>query len=101
MNPMQIEAYDYYKESDAPFIIFFRIGNNYVVLKDDAKKVSEALNVPLEDGCVTFPVDGILDVLGELSGRGLIAKTVTYRDDAGRYTIPDVTRLKAEKELDQ
>ncbi len=101
MNTTEIEAYRHYKESDAPFIIFFRIDNEYTTFGSDATLVSNALNVPVIEDRVSFPAGMILDVLGELSERGLQGKTVVYRDDSGRCVVPDVERLRSENELDK
>lgn len=101
MNTIEIEAYQYYKEFDAPFIIFFRIENEYTTFSSDAVLVSNALDVPFIGEHVTFPAGMILDVLEKLSKHGLKGKTVVYRDDSGRYVVPDVERLRSENELDK
>lgn len=101
MNTIEIEAYQHYKESDAPFIIFFRIGNEYTTFCSDAALVSNALNVPVIGDRVSFPAGMILGVLEELSKLGLKGKTVVYRDDSGRYVVPDVERLRSENDLDK
>ncbi len=101
MNTNATEAYRYYKGLYSPFIIFFRIGNSYRAFHDDAELVSEALGVPIDNGCAELPAEGILDAIGKLSESGHQSKTVTYRNESGEYDIPDVELLKQEKEADE
>ncbi len=101
MNKNATEAHRFYKEQYAPFIIFFRVGNFYNAYLEDAQNISSTLGIPIKDGCVKVPSDQILDIVGTLSQSGFHSKIITYRNDNGRYTIPDVTRLKKEMEMDK
>ena len=100
MNNNAIEAYKYYKEMYAPFIIFFRINNTYHAYFEDAQTISSILKIPIDGECVAIPSEQILDVMGSLSSHGKQAKMISYRDDLGHHTLPDVSLLKAEKEAD-
>lgn len=98
-------AYFYYKGRYAGKVIMFRIGNEYQMYLDDARRVSEILGVPFgvvtggnEMICtVTLPEEGILDCVDELYVYGIESKLVSYRDDNGNFTIPDVSRLYKEE----
>lgn len=101
MNINTTEAYEYYKQLYAPFIIFFRVGNKYEAYKEDSDTVSKTLGVPVMNERVSFPVTNFLDVVGKLAERGIQSKIITSRGDSGRYEILDVRQLKAEIELDK
>ncbi|MDD6104211.1 MAG: hypothetical protein PUB73_06345 [Bacteroidales bacterium] len=100
MNNNATEAYEYYKELYAPFIIFFHINNTYQAFFEDAEIISTTLKIPTVEGRITIPSQNILDLVGELSTFGKQAKMISYRDDSGRYCLPDVAILKADKEAD-
>lgn len=100
-------AYFYYKGKYGSKIIMFRIGNEYQMYLDDARRVSEILDVPLNLSAgdndiysVVLPEESILDYMDELSIYGIESKLISYRDDDGNFVIPDVLRLNQEENDD-
>lgn len=99
MNRNLVEAYSYYKEKYAPFIIFFRIDNECRAYFDDAKLLNQTIGASLIDGYVSYPYDDILDVVSEMHHHNISAKIVTHKTSSGRYILPDIDHIKrAEKE---
>jgi hypothetical protein len=99
MNRNLVEAYSYYKEKYAPFIIFFRIGNECRAYFDDAKLLNQIVGASLIDGYVTYPYDDILDVVSEIYYYNISAKVISYKTPSGQYGIPDINEIiNGEKE---
>lgn len=100
MDKKQIEAYSYYKELYPEAIVLYRIGNNYVVLGDDAAMVTNSLALTTDrtPGVSKFPYDDLatLDKLGDT----FQLKMVAYRNDDGELDYPDIQRLKQEEDED-
>ena len=94
MNRNLVEAYSYYKEKYAPFIIFFRINNECRAYFDDAKLLNQKLGASLTDDYVSYPYDDILDVISEIHIHGIKAKIISYKSQSGRFDIPDIQQIK-------
>lgn len=94
MNRNLVEAYSYYKEKYAPFIIFFRINNECRAYFDDAKLLNQKLGASLTDDYVSYPYDDILDVISEIHCHNITAKIVSYKNASGRYDLPDIQQIK-------
>jgi DNA mismatch repair ATPase MutS len=103
-----IAAYCYYKGKYGSTVIMFRIGNEYQMFLNDARKVFYALNTSVQlvssntggITCVKLPADNILDYLDELSMCGIESKLISYRNDSGNFDFPDVFRLYCEENED-
>lgn len=99
-----IAAYSYYKGKYGKTVIMFRIGNEYQMFLDDARRVSSALNVKADVqlfmSTVILPAENILDYMDELSAHGIESRLISYRDDDGKFVIPDIFRLNREENDD-
>lgn len=103
-----IAAYCYYKGKYGSTVIMFRIGNEYQMFLDDARRVFYALNtgvtlISAENGTIAtvkLPAENILDYMDELSMYGIESRLISYRDDDGNFAIPDIFRLYREENDD-
>ena len=101
---MILAAYWYYKGKYGSTVIMFRIGNEYQMFLDDARRVFYALNTKVtllspESGTIAtvkLPAENILDYMDELFMHGIESRLISYRDDDGKYAIPDIFRLNRE-----
>lgn len=106
MNKKASEAYCYYKRQSPDAIVLFRVGDNYVALSDDARRVKDCIP-ELELECPEYqmaslqlPVCNIFDYLPLLGENGVETRMVECRDDSGRFDFPDMERLKDERSSD-
>lgn len=100
MNNKKIEVYDFYKKKYGPGIIFlFHVNDSYVSMFEDAKRVATIINADVVDDLVFVPEDSALDVVGALSEAGEVCKLISYRDDDGRFSLPDVYQLQKDEQL--
>lgn len=103
MNKKASEAYCHYKRQSPDTIVLFRVGDNYVALSDDARRVKDCIP-ELELECPEYQmaslqlsVCDIFDYLPLLSENGVEIRMVECRDDSGRFDFPDMERLEDER----
>lgn len=107
MNSKIIEVYKHYKSLYGSMVMLFRVCNNYEAYFDDAEIISTVLNKQVhtdsnENGVtkVILPASGILDAVGDLHAQNWKCKLISYRDNTGNFTLPDVKQLIKEQEMD-
>lgn len=109
MNSKTFETYQHYKAIYAPMLMLFRVRNNYEAYFDDASVIAGMLGEQVhtdydEDGVaiekVVLPSAGILDVVGKIYDCGKECKLISYRNNTGDFTIPDIHKLRTEQEID-
>lgn len=100
MNAKQIEVHDYYKALHPKALILYHIPGQYMVLGEDVNRALKSLSTihVLESGVGIMPDD--LPVLSLLGGDGTEVCIIDYRNDDGALDLPDIERIKAEKEMD-
>lgn len=101
MNAKQIiEVHDYYKALHPKALILYRIPGHYLVLGEDVNRVLKSLPTirVLESG-VGIMSDTV--PIYSLFGRdGAEMCIISYQNDNGMLDLPDIERIKAEKEMD-
>lgn len=100
MNAKQIEVHDYYKALHPKALILYHIPGQYMVLGEDVNRALKSLSAihVLESGVGIMPDD--LPVLSLLGNDGTEVCIIDYRNDDGVLDLPDIERIKAEKEMD-
>ncbi len=102
MSKNQIDAYNHYKRLCPTAILLFRVGDEYVALFEDSKKVAASLSLTLINDAVpkvSFP-KGCLEYITKLADDGYEVQTISVRNDENVFDYPDVKRLEEEKEAD-
>lgn len=100
MNAKQIEVHGHYKALHHEALILYRIPGHYMVLGEDVKRVLKSLSAihVLESGVGIMPDD--LPVLSLFGSDGTEVRIISSRNDNGIFDLPDIERIKAEKEMD-
>lgn len=100
MNIKQIEVHDYYKALHPKALIFYHIPGQYMVLGNDVDRALKSLSTirVLESGVGVMP-DG-LSVLSLFGKDGTEICIIDCRNENGALDLPDIERIKAEKEMD-
>lgn len=100
MNARQIEVHGYYKALHPKALILYRIPGHYMVLGEDVNRALKSLSTirVLEPGVGIMPDN--LPVLSLFGSDGTEVCIVSYRNDNGIFDLPDIERIKAEKEMD-
>lgn len=100
MNAKQIEVHDYYKALHPEALILYHIPGQYMVLGEDVNRALKSLSTicVLESGVGIMPDS--LPILSLFGSNGTEVCTINYRNDNGILDLPDIERIKAEKEMD-
>lgn len=100
MNAKQIEVHDYYKALHPKALILYHIPGQYMVLGEDVNRVLKLLSTirVLESGVGITPDN--LSVLSLLGSNGTEVCIIDYRNDDGLLDLPNIERIKSEKEMD-
>ena len=99
MNAKQIEVHDYYNELHPKALILYHIPGQYMVLGEDVNRALKSLSTirVLESGVGTMSDD--LPVLSLFGSDGTEVCVISYRNDDVVLDLPDIERIKAEKEM--
>lgn len=105
MTSRIILAGAYYHQKYPGFIIFYRLDDCYVAFQEDAGRAAKVLQKSVyttNEGidCLRLIRSEFLDAVELLAMCGLSVKGITYRDNDGKYAIPDVKILSEEEEMD-
>ena len=96
-----MEVYSYFKLIHKSNLILFKIGSGYRAYYEDARKISEYLELKYDTATdsvlITEEMD-IFDVISQLYQCGLTCKIVSYRNSNNEFTLPDSNVLNDEKE---
>lgn len=100
MNAKQIEVHDYFKAMHPEALILYHLPGRYMVLGDDVSRAQKSItNIQItEEGVAVMPDD--IRLLSVLSADGSEVHIVQYKNDNGVLDLPDIHRLKEEKEMD-
>lgn len=100
MNKNKIEAYSFYKELHPGAIILFHVGQNYVALFDDAKRIAEFFSKEPTSSMdeYIFP-DSEMRLISQIGELGPV-EIVDYRNDDREFDYPDIARIKREIDED-
>lgn len=100
MNAKQIEVHEYYKALHPKALILYHIPGQYMILGDDVNRALKSLSTicVLESG-VGVMLDNIsaLSVFGK---DGTEVCIIDFRNDNGVLDLPDIERIKTEKDMD-
>lgn len=100
MNAKQIEVHNYYKSLHPKALILYHILGQYMVLGEDVDRALKSLSTirVLESGVGTMPDN--FSALSLFGSDGTEVCVIDYRNDEGVLDLPDVERIKLEKEMD-
>lgn len=100
MNEKQIEVHDYYKALHPKALILYHIPGQYVVLGEDVNRALKSLSTLYvsESGVGIMPDN--LSVLSLFGSDGTEVCVINYRNEDGILDLPDIERIKSEKEMD-
>ena len=95
----------YYHNKYPGSLIFYRIGENFVAFMEDAKRAATVLRKPIQltaDGALSLSIvrTEFLDCVDLLSVCDIEVHGITYRNDEGKFAIPDVKLLQEEEDMD-
>ncbi len=100
MDARQIEVHSYYKDMYPNALVLYRLSGRYMVLGQDVETAQKSIpEIQIVDSGVGLLPDHI-SVLSTLGVDGAEIRTIQYRNDAGELDLPDVNRIKAEKDMD-
>lgn len=100
MNAKQIEVHGYFKAMHTEALILYHLSGQYMVLGEDVSRAKKSItNIQImEEGVAVMPDD--IRLLSALSTDGTEVHIVQYKNDNGVFDLPDIHRLKEEKEMD-
>lgn len=100
MNARQIEVHGYFKTLHPEALILYRLSGQYMLLGEDVERALKSIpNIQIiEDGVGVIPDN--ISHLSILSEDGTEVQLIQYRNDDGVRDLPDIKRLKAEKDSD-
>lgn len=100
MNAKQIEVHDYYKALHPEALILYHVPGQYMVLGEDVNRALKSLSTirVLESGVGVMPDN--LPALSLFGGNGTEVCIIAYQNDDGVLDLPDIKRIKSEKEMD-
>lgn len=104
MKQRILKANAYYRVIKPNTIIFYKLKEGYAVFGEDALKVGALLNLKckelygLASVCIDHPV--FYDKVEILGCCGKAYCAISYIDDNGALSIPDVDRLEMERKMD-
>jgi DNA mismatch repair ATPase MutS len=108
MGSGNIKAYCYYKQQYPETVVFFRVGNNYEIYQEDAKRVGKIIGLDTEDfmqdqessAKLKFPIDIAYEYAFALASHNIVIKMISQRNQDGEFDVPDIDELQMEKEID-
>lgn len=95
----------YYHHKYPGSLIFYRLDEHYVAFLEDAERAAKILQRRIETNregvkCLQLMRSEFLDAVELLAMYGIFVKGITYRDDNGKFAVPDVKILSEEEEMD-
>lgn len=100
MTNKQIEVHNFYKDMHPNALVLYRLPGQYMVLGDDVKQAQKLVpTIQITDEEVGVMPENI-SYLSALSTEGTEVVVIQFRNDNGSLDIPDIARLKEEKEMD-
>lgn len=98
------DANNYYRKLYPEDVIFYKLPAGYTVFGCEAVKLSHLLGIPFHDvyghPSITIPASEYFDKTEILNMCGKSFRAVSYFDDNGVLSIPDIQRLAEEEEID-
>ncbi len=100
MNAKQIEVHNYFKAMHPEALIIYHLPNQYMMLGEDVERALKSItNLQIIENGVGVMPDDIL-CLSALGASGVEVHLVQYKNDDGVRDLPDVKRLREEKDTD-
>ena len=95
----------YFHQKYPGSIIFYRLGEYYTAFQDDAERAASILRrkINTDNSNISYlqiTRSEFLDAVEALALCGISAKGLVFRDDNGNLTVPDVSDLLEETEMD-
>lgn len=100
MNAKQIEVHEYFKAMHPEALILYHLPGQYMMLGEDVNRALKSIHqIKLEAEDVGTMPDNIL-FLSALSSDGSEVQLIEFRNEENVLDLPDVRRLKEEKDSD-
>lgn len=96
------KVYSFYKNLYPIPIVMFRVGDYYHTYFGDAKKLCLTLCPERIQPYIEFSVEytSMSDFIRRCYDKGLIIRTISYRNKFGEYVLPDVEIIASDQEND-
>lgn len=98
------KANEYYNSLYPNDVIFYKLPQGYMAFGTEVSKLSSLLGVQLRSrynlDCIIIPARDFMDNTEILNLCGMTYRAITYFDDSGELSIPDVDRIIEEQEFD-
>lgn len=100
MNAKQIEVHEYFKAMHPEALILYHLPGQYMMLGEDVNRALKSIpQIKVETEDVGTIPDNII-YLSALGADGTEVQLIEYRNDEKVLDLPDIRRLKEEKEND-
>lgn len=100
MNAKQIEVHEYFKAMHPEALILYHLPGQYVMLGEDVNRALKSIpKIKVETEDVGTVPDNII-YLSALGADGTEVQLIEYRNDEKVLDLPDIRRLKEEKDSD-
>ena len=105
MTSSIVQVEKYYHQKYPGTLIFFRVDDSFVAFDEDASRVAGVLQRPTfrdVSGQITISLDynEYFESVELLSYCGFVAKAIVYRNDEGKFDVPDINYINEELESD-
>ena len=100
MNAKQIEVHEYFKAMHPEALILYHLPGHYMMLGDDVNRALKSIpQIKIEaEGVGSLPDN--ISYLSALSSDGTEVQLIEYRNDEKVLDLPDIRRLREEKDSD-
>lgn len=100
MNAKQIEVHEYFKAMHPEALILYHLPGQYMMLGEDVNRALKSIpKIKVETEDVGTVPDNII-YLSALGADGTEVQLIEYRNDEKVLDLPDIRRLKEEKDSD-
>lgn len=100
MNAKQIEVHEYFKAMHPEALILYHLPGQYMMLGEDVNRALKSIpQIKVETEDVGTIPDNII-YLSALGADGTEVQLIEYRNDEKVLDLPDIRRLREEKDSD-
>lgn len=100
MNAKQIEVHEYFKAMHPEALILYHLPGQYMMLGEDVNRALKSIpQIKVETEDVGTIPDNII-YLSALGADGTEVQLIEYRNDEKGLDLPDIRRLREEKDSD-
>lgn len=100
MNAKQIEVHEYFKAMHPEALILYHLPGQYMMLGEDVNRALKSIpQIKVETEDIGTIPDNI-NYLSALGADGTEVQLIEYRNDEKVLDLPDIRRLREEKDSD-